>query len=721
MEQATIARHIKSLGKNDFDAVVTLLFQKFFKLAAVINVDGAGDGGSDLRCFVTAKEQKVWASTATQVTITKKSWKQKAKDDAEKSVKDLRATQYYFLTSLAHQSGELRRLETEIFSEVGIPAVCLGANEIAGIVHDEDLVREFAEVIELQLDIPLQNRPDRQEMLLHAFAALSDEKREFREAIYDDALMVTAFEAPSGIARPLLVQTTAELLGLTTVALHLLDKRVDSLLAKRRLKPKEGAIELSENDRFDLQVSAGMYVSELRSLASAQEQILNELGVTSWSVERSEETAVLLSRMFVQNQLKVAEQASLPMTKMGFSKQLGNPKTELQTLLRQSGLSAEKAEDAIRELVMLGSSRPLIQKLTRAVTYLASEGRSITQACRALGASTWRDVLITLDASVAIPYLCSSLFEPTEGRFAFGVNECLKTLRKLGARLVMPYFYINEVAAHLLLALNTPDGDQYAKAAEHSKNGFVSHYFQLKNHGKRIPDSLTAFVAVFSKLAVLGNGDRSEKAKSIMPDIQSSLRDYGVEFESIETFKHGSVGYQAYRKPAEEFFDHHMNQQLRNRRQNLINHDVSVLAFAKKSVAEFGQARMCLTWDRIMIAVASELGDCGWIVTPNEALDLVQSSVDFSETRLTSLAHALAKVARTPDEIGASILDRVSYLSGSKFRDWEFKQQFDSFYSGVMFRVSQDPMSTEWVDAEVEDFISVHSDLASQSEIDVPE
>lgn len=720
MEQATIANHIKSLSKGAFDAVVTLLFQKFYDLTAA-NIDGAGDGGSDMRCFKTKRLQSAWVSTAIQNTVTSQSWRKKALADAEKAVRELDAAQFYFLTSRAHQSSELRRLESEIQLETGIPAVCLGANEIAGLIRDTGLLIDFAEAIGLPMHVTIRERPDRQEMLLHAFASLSDERKVFKEGVFEDALLISVFESESSIDRIELVKRAADLLGLPDVMLESLEKRVDSLFTKGRLFLKDGYVVLSDHDTFDLKASAGMYVNELKSMASAQELLLNELGVTSWSAERSQETAVLLSRLFVQNQLQIAERASLPMTKIGLSRQLGDPKAELYKLLKKSGLDIESSEKAIKELVSLGSDRPLIQRLTRAVTYIATEGRSITQACRSLGASKWSDVIVTLDASVAIPYLCSSLFQPTEGRFSIGANQCLKILRDLNAKLVMPYFYINETAAHLLLALNTPEGVQYAQAAEHSKNGFVSHYFQLKNHGKKVPDTLRDFIGIFSKIALKGNGDRREKARTIMPDIQSILRDYGVDFESIQTFTPDSVGYRTYRKPTEECFDHLLNQRQKNRRRNLINNDVNVLAYAKQQVAETGEARMCLTWDRTMIAVATDVRDCGWIVTPNEASDLVQSSVDFSETRLTSLAHALAKVKQTPDEIGASILDRIAYLSGSKLQDWEFKTQFDKFYSSVMDRIARDPASIDWVDGEVEEFIAGQQERDDQDEIDVPE
>jgi hypothetical protein len=720
MEKDTIARHIKALSKSDFDSVVTLLFHEVFRLKAT-NVDGPADGGSDMRCYVTSKELKIWASTAIQVTVTGKSWKQKAIDDAKKAVRDLGATKFYFLTSVGHSSSDLRKLENEIQDEIGIPATCLGANELAGLIHDDGLFREFAIAIDLQLDVQITSRPDRQEMLLHAIAGLSDEKRNFRESVYDDALLVTLFEANSHLSRAQLIANATKLLGLTIEFSQSLTQRVDSLLARGRIVPADDKLTLSPSDKFDLQSSSGMYLSELRSLASAQQFIVEEKGGGNWTNQQAEETAVLLSRIFVLNHLKVAEHASLPLTRLGLSRGMGDPKAELLKIIQKTGLDLKTSEETIREFVSMGNTRPLIQKLTRAVTYLATEGRSIAQACRALGASKWSDVFVTLDASVAIPFLCSSLFAPTEGRFSMGANECINTIKKLNARLVMPYFYINEVAAHLLLALNTPSGEQYSIAAEYSTNGFVSHYYQLRNNRKKCPPTLPEFLKVFSESSIRGNGDRRDKAKSIMPDIQMRLQEYGISFESIESFPSGTVGYLAHRKPTEESFEHFLHQSRRNRRQNLIRHDVNVLAYSKKAVSELGQARMCLTWDRTMIEVARELKDCGWVVTPNDASDLVQTSVDFSEVKLTSLAHALAKTTASAEQIGASILDRVSHLSGSPFQGWEFRNEFDEFYSKTMARIAQHPESTQWVDDEVEQFMSGYSNSTTEDEADTPE
>ena len=374
-----------------------------------------------------------------------------------------------------------------------------------------------------------------------------------------------------------------------------------------------------------------------------------------------------------------------------------------------------KTDEAFEQFVTLCSSQPLIEKLARAITFIATEGRNIEQASKALGAANWSEVTVTLDASVAIPYLCSKFFAPTKGRFSLGAKKCIDILKKLGADLVIPYMYINETAAHLVRASYFFEDELFNDAAEASRNGFVSHYHQLKNAGQPVPDSLREFVSALSPNALQGNGDVLRVAKQVMPDLQRLLGGYGVRFESIEVFAGDSSDYQNFRKPAEEGFTHHLNHLNRTKSSRLLNNDVNVLAYSRKRLAQGDSARMCLTWDAAMIAVAHELGDCGWVVSPNEASDLVSTSVNFSEVSLTSLAHVVAKADSEDVRIGAQILDRVTNLAKSKFLDWEFQRKFKEFYKEVVGRVlSEGNLGTE-LDLEVDDFLEAN-DVAVQSD-----
>lgn len=704
MDPRAIANHIDRLNKVSFDAVVTLVLNSVFKLRS-IDVDGPGDGGSDMRPFENARNHRVWA-TALQKTVSNQSWQKKAYEDAVKAVDVLDARVYFFLTSKKHQSGELRRVEQKISTELGVGATCLGAIELAGLIHEHELELEFAQAIHLPLDVNLRKRPDHKEILLHAFLSLDDDRRHLQNEVYDNALLITLYDLEIPQLPEKLVDQTLEMLGLGIDKSERLLGRVDSLRSRGRIKSGAGAtVALSSKTKSDLDLSTGMYVDELNALSSAQAQLVKDMGGKSWTSDQSVQAAVFLSRLFVQHQLQIAEQASLPLVKTGLSNSLGDPQRELESLLKVAGLSGSSIPKAIEELVELGSDLPLIKKLTGAVTHVAAEGRNVAHSCRAIGAANWDEVTVTIDSSVAIPYLCSSYFAPSAGRFSMGANAGVNALRKLNARLVIQYVYINEIAAHLLSALDAPDDAVFAEASEQSRNGFVSHYFWLRNRGHDVPKTIHEFVQVISSKALTRNGDRLENARRVMTDVQPLLQNYGIEFEHLSQFNHGTNDYRKYKVPCEQQFDHYFSKYQKSKAKRLIEHDAWVLAHQRKMISESGDARMCLTWDRSVIAVSKELGDCGWVVTPAEAADLVMPA-RVDGPRLTSLAHSLAKAQITPSAIGSRLLDRVTQIAGAKLQDWHFKQDFTELFKRVTDHAMEQPNSVAWAENQLELFLT---------------
>jgi len=718
MDPKSIANHINGLSKTAFDGVVTLLMNRVFDFKA-IDVDGAGDGGSDMRPFQNARNHRVW-TTAIQKTVSNRSWQDKAFEDAEKAVDQLEARVYFFLTSKAHQSGELLRVQQRISTELGLGATCMGANEIAGLIHEHELELEFAEAIHLPLDVNLRSRPDQKEILLHAFLSLDEDRRHLQNEIYDNALLITLYDLNSPQTPEILAGKVSELLGLSPEKTDRLLSRVESLRTRGRLKTDNGAVVLSEKTKTDLDVSTGMYVEDLKSLSSAQAQLLKDNGVTGWTGEQSMQAAVFLSRLFVQHQLKIAERASLPLVKTGLSNSLGEPHRELEELLKASGLKGETLSRSIDELVSLGSTLPLIKKLTSAVTHVAAEGRNVAHACRAIGAASWSDVIVTIDSSVAIPYLCSSFFAPSAGRFSMGANAGVRALKKQDASLVIQHVYINEIAAHLLSALDAPNDEIFAEASELSRNGFVSHYFWLRNHGKPVPKTIREFVKSISPKAVQGNGDRRENARKVMLDVQPLLRDYGIDFEHLTYFPFGENDYRKFKVPVEQQFDHYFSTVAKKKARLLIDHDAIVLAHQRKVIAEDGDARMCLTWDRSVISVAQTLGDCGWVVTPSEASDLVVP-YRIEGARLTSLAHSLARTQATPSLIGSRLLDRVTEIAGARMHDWQFKEKFTELFERVTNHAMEQPNSITWAEVQLEEFLAEEGMTGEESGIESTE
>jgi len=115
---------------------------------------------------------------------------------------------------------------------------------------------------------------------------------------------------------------------------------------------------------------------------------------------------------------------------------------------------------------------------------------------------------------------------------------------------------------------------------------------------------------------------------------------------------------------------------------------------------------MCLTWDAAMIAVGHELGDCGWIVSPHEASDVVQSRLRVSEARLSALAHSLARVRERPSEFGARIVDRIVQLASEQLQDWQFRDRLTRFYSDSLKRIDLTSESYNDVDREIDAFLA---------------
>ena len=71
MDKETLTNHITRLGKEILKQLVDLCYQKVFNLIAV-NVDGAGDGGTDFISFdLDGSRTKVAYQITTQKTILK--------------------------------------------------------------------------------------------------------------------------------------------------------------------------------------------------------------------------------------------------------------------------------------------------------------------------------------------------------------------------------------------------------------------------------------------------------------------------------------------------------------------------------------------------------------------------------------------------------------------------------------------------------------------------
>ena len=664
MNQETIEKHIKGLGKTDFDSVVALLMEKVFHQKA-IDVDGKGDGGLDFRFYENEYNNKI----GVQKTVVKDGWENKFIEDAKKAKKAFDTKQFYFFCTQSHEPKKYHEVEERIFNEIGVVAHIYGATEIAGFIVDEKLFFDFSRAIGLETFCGRRNAIDSREVLLHTYYALSSDRKDLQNEIYENTLLSTLFDNQT-MSRKQLLEQAAELLSINLDEDMNLNARIDSLLAKGRIVKIKDKLVLSKEMTDEILLSQELYENEIKALADIAKEIISDNKGTL-ATENLFEFAVLIAKAFVNQQLSNIQTLSFKLS--GFLSALDDPFDRIKILLKQSGINSEVIDKVILEIIEATKDNALIQKMISAVVYVCLRKIPYNSMAAILKADDWSNVKICIDSSVAIPYLSANMFGPSIERFSKASNHALKVFLDIGANLVIPKDYLNECASHLVAAIDYCVEDSFFDPFfALSSNGYVSHYFQLKQAGEHVPPSLMQYIEALSPHA-FSECSNYYRIKMVMNDLENRLLDYCIRKEDYSSSESSD-----YKKELEKVYSILLEQgKIRNTKRPIqIEHDISVLS----SVFSYAHASVVspifLTWDKSLITLCrATTFNNAWIVTPLEASDLIQASTHQRDISLMSLGHSLARVMTTKEEIASRMLDQIIGLYKGAFSDYEFRNK----------------------------------------------
>lgn len=664
------------LGRADFTRVVALVLRSIFNLNA-INVDGSNDGGSDWRVF---KDAGGTTSVAYQDTTQKKQAPAKAVADARKAVQKTGATRYFFLTTVRLSGLEVRKIEDAITTDIKISATCLGAKELAQFIVETRLTADFLDAIGAPLASGSGRRLESAEMVLHAYSAFSGDKFEHQNEVYDDSLLLT-LKLNGPLSRDELVAKTIQFLSCSPTRSGALTKRIDRLLTTRQIRSGgDKRFDLSAEAAADLEAADRLYLRELNTLQAAQAALMADRYRVVWTNDDAETASVFLSRAFVKAQLETLQSAGTNLTATGLFRNLGDPIQDLRDYLRRQGVAVEGVKAATEELLEQAKDLPVIKKLTRAAVYVSLEGVDPVSSAKALGASSWTDVRVMLDASVAIPFLCSNLYTASRTSFFAMSDSAVDQLRELGAKVVIPWNYVNESASHLLRALAYEPLTEFQDDLNYSQNAYVANYFGLRRAGVNVPETITQYLATFSSAVTRQMPDKAAWTRIVMPDLQRLLHDYGVEFETTPRVP------EALRRDIEIEYTYRLQEMRVKKSPILVRHDVETLAHIKRGISENGEHWIVLTWDKAMIGVAAARGDNGWVVSPEVALDFAQPYRRLPDATLCAISHRIARSREGALSLTAGILDRITTLAGERVQDWEFRKHLRQFRDQIIAR-----------------------------------
>lgn len=664
MNQETIERHINSLGKTDFDAVIFLVMKKVFNMIP-IDIDGKGDGGLDFRFFENDYKKRI----GCQKSVVKEQWKSKAFRDAQKAKEYYPITQFYFFTSHAHTPIEIHNVEERIINELGIIAHCLSATEIAGYIVSHKLLPDFAHAINLDIDFKKPHQFDRREVLLHTYFALGTDCKNLQNEIFENTLVMFLFEQEK-MNRTDLIFKSSNFLSLSDSESIWLDRRIDALLTAKKIQKQAEELFLSKELSDEIKIANSLYDRDVDLLSQLCRDII-ESKSGKWSDDLASKMAILLAKCFVEKQIQNANDSSLSFSMTGFSSPLENPQDQLRELIMQTGISAAKIDEVLLSLIEVAKGNPLIQKLVSSVVYICLRQVSPNKSVAVLNTDTWENVKVYLDSSVAIPYITSALFGPSQERFSKGSNATIKVFSNLSTKLIIPYEYLNECASHLLAAKDYCfTFSDFDDDLAYSRNGYVSHYFQRKKMALKVPDSLREYIEILSPNVFKPITDRHTQIALIMQDLQEKFKEYNITWENYSEDK-----IKEYRKNIEIAYSYILADAKKNKGHIQIQHDINILAYLKQQSCDTAERLIMLTWDKTVIKLAREDSDFAWIVNPVEASDLVQARTSFSTDSLMSLGLSIAKVMTKKQETAGHIIDKIVEFSNGDLEDYEYRKK----------------------------------------------
>lgn len=673
IDASAIAKFMSNLSQEQFKTIAHLVLSECFS-QKLIDVDGKGDGGTDFSLFGNLKSE---TRTALQTTIQDSGWKTKAYNDAKKAKNDLKANRYYFITNRIHEYRALVAVENKIDSELGIPAKCLGGREIAGLIIEFGLLTKFASLLGLGDFIQMPNSLDKPGRMLYMYSAISIDKKAFKDKVIDDTIMSTIVYANRKLTINEVLESTALLLGSDDIRKDRIRKRFDSLRARSHIVCESDKCSLASDLTEYLKITNLLYFSELQELQSIQNDVI--VGYKGkWDVSKAKDAAVALANLYVREQVKTASLANLSVELLEFTNFENDPETSLKNLILEAGVEKKNTKYALMSMIENSRSSILVKKLTRAVVYIALENTSPNKTSIILGSEDWSNVFVYLDTSVIIPYLCSSLYSTTHGRFSMGAHECILTLKELSAKMFLAEDYLEECATHLINAQNYCQVSEFDDELQYSENGFVSHYFQLKVNKVKVPKSLQEYLSNFSNsLYNVAKEDYKYYRKQVMIDLQRLLTEYGVIVENI-----GVIHSELF-KNLEITCCHVCDDLKRNRPPILIKHDCRVLGHLSE-LSKDHSSILFLTWDAVLIEMAKKSDSFGWVISPDKAADILQPKIDIEASTMSALAHHIARSMHEPDEAGAIIIDRIIETASQQMQDYEFRNKVREFKTNLI-------------------------------------
>lgn len=672
INQEYIQNQVCALGCHDFDIVIQFLLNDLFS-QNVVNVNGKGDGGCDLRHFACESDSCLpclhgerLGCQIIQVTVQDRRWQVKALNDAKKACENFKDVKFFlFFTSRNRSLVELSKLEKDIKEQTNVyDARCYGAREIAGYIFEHHAFEQLWIRLGRSLPENVMGRPDSKLVFLHTLYAFHKDRGLLRNEVYDAVILNGLYQS---------AKTKQELMDYVASFLARkgrdkeIERRIDSLQTGKVTKNGD-VVSLTEQCRLELKTANECFAADLMRFKEDVISILHShCAVEGIDEAVSFDLALNLAKIFVSTQCNLLNTAScskiIPVP-LNFGGELEINRFLIELRIPRKSLGVVK-----EALIEVASRDFLVRRLVDAVAYAWTDYGQNFCSVLALGQYDWKNVEVILDANVAMPYFLSQWFAPTSDRYSEAINSTVKILRERGCRISVPNVYLSECAGHLFEALKYRtliSGNE--EILKHSENAFVAHYCQMCELNIDRPKTFEEYLKNVCSSILLYDKSWDEGKKFRF----ESIREKFVKLQIVSFPRYSSKISDDVRHNYETEYSYLMKEAGTERRSLLMEHDISVLT----SLEAHGDclAKILLTNDNILRGIANKkvnsLND-RLVISPADAFDILQTSEPISDEQLKSVALTVASVSCDSENIAAKFFDRLLAYANNEEPMWK--------------------------------------------------
>lgn len=597
-----------------------------------------------------------------------------------KKIRIYKIQRMFFFYKYNLSDAELRKQDILLGTEYGITVTCMCSSTLAEFIIESNLENKLFndEVNYRQIN---SSDIDYLTAAFHSMTIASADVIDLKGKVYDDAILFkAAFKRYNN--KEDLAKGVIDFLKLSEEKDEIIMKRIDSLLSKGQIHKESEGFVLLPSIVNEIETRQQAYLYELGSLTSAQVDLMRTDFNIDWDENDSKKIATLLAFSAIENQIHILQEAGSEIDHAIFRMVKDSDKKILKYLQKNKGLDENNASEALDNLAQIASSHPLIIKITRACIYLALEGSSPLSSARALGASKWKDFYVMLEPTVAIPFICSQLYQSEITKsFKRSINSVQRAI-SLTSKVSIPYSYINECAGHLLAARKYHNIELDIDEMMHSNNAFVSNYYSLIKAGVKMPDTFMDYLATFSVAIKTEKLNVKAWVREIMTDLTSLLIKGNVVQEEIPFYQNEDL------KDYEMEYSHFLSEKHKEKPGHLVHHDTIALRYTNDRVINNNEHWIILSYDSILTKVGNQSFYKGWICSPEKFLEMTNISIPLSETQMVSVLHSIASFSERTLAIGAKIMDRIIQYASSEMQNWEFKRDLDKFKSEMKATLS---------------------------------